>query len=294
MFEDEKIRLIEQMPDSDTILIIWVKLLSQAGKTNASGYIYLSENIPYTDEMLATIFGRPVSTVRLALKTFQDFGMISIDEDHFIAIENWEKHQNIEGLEKIREQTRKRVARHRQKQKEEKEQKKLHVTQENNEKPNNNNGNEGGNVTVTKSNATEEELELEEEQELDIDKEQQQEQESVDEIIQFWDNNGFGMNNIHAKESLLLWLDDSSFQSPKEMILKALDIASKNNARRLNYVEGILKNWTNESLLTIEEVEKDGDRVRGSRNSNATGYGAGTSYEQALRESELARRSFNR
>src|SRR5699024_7429165 len=162
MFEDEKIRLIEQMPDADTILIIWVKLLSQAGKTNASGYIYLSENIPYTDEMLATIFNRPVSTVRLALQTFEQFGMITINDDNFIAISNWEKHQNVDALEKIREQTRKRVARHRKRQK---EQKKLHVTEENEKESHNNNGNDTCNVTVTESNATEEELEL------DIDKE---------------------------------------------------------------------------------------------------------------------------
>ena len=114
MFEDEKIRLIEMMPEADTILIIWVKLLSQAGRTNASGYIYLSENIPYTDEMLATIFNRPISTVRLALETFKQFGMIEIDEDSFIRISNWEKHQNIEGMERIRKQTRERVRRHRE------------------------------------------------------------------------------------------------------------------------------------------------------------------------------------
>jgi len=114
MFEDEKIRLIEMMPEADTILIIWVKLLSQAGRTNASGYIYLSESIPYTDEMLATIFNRPISTVRLALETFKQFGMIEIDDDSFIRISNWEKHQNIEGMERIRKQTRERVRRHRE------------------------------------------------------------------------------------------------------------------------------------------------------------------------------------
>src|SRR5690625_2901246 len=117
MFEDEKIRLIEQMPDADTILVIWVKLLSQAGKTNASGYIYLSENIPYTEEMLATIFNRPVNTVRLALKTFEDFGMISIDENHFIEISNWEKHQNIEGMERVRKLNAERNRRYRERKK---------------------------------------------------------------------------------------------------------------------------------------------------------------------------------
>lgn len=117
MFEDEKIRLIEQMPDADTILIIWVKLLAQAGKTNASGYIYLSENIPYTEEMLATIFNRPVNTVRLALKTFEQFGMITIDEKQFIEISNWEKHQNVEGMDRIREQNRLRKQKQRAKEK---------------------------------------------------------------------------------------------------------------------------------------------------------------------------------
>src|SRR5690625_401301 len=122
MFDDEKIRLIEQMPDADTILIIWVKLLAQAGRTNAGGYIFLNENVPYTEEMLATIFDRPLSTVRLALKTFKDFGMIDIDENNFIHISNWEKHQNIEGMERIRKQTRERVRRHRERKKlEEKE-----------------------------------------------------------------------------------------------------------------------------------------------------------------------------
>ena len=144
MFEDEKIRLIETMPDADTILVIWVKLLAQAGKTNASGYIYLSENIPYTEEMLATIFNRPISTLRLALNTFKQFGMIEINEDNFISISNWEKHQNLAGLEKIRQQTRDRVAKHR-------EQKKL----------------ENVTLHVTHGNATD----IEEDKELDIDKE---------------------------------------------------------------------------------------------------------------------------
>jgi predicted phage replisome organizer len=114
MFEDEKIRLIETLPEADTILIIWIKLLAQAGKTNATGYIYLNENIPFTDEMIATIFNRPIATVRLALKTFEQFGMIEISDEHFISVCNWEKHQNIEGLEKIREQNRLRKQKERE------------------------------------------------------------------------------------------------------------------------------------------------------------------------------------
>lgn len=129
MFDDEKIRIIESMPDADAILVIWIKLLTLAGKNNTNGFIFLSENIPYTDEMLSTIFNRPLNTVRLALQTFKQFGMIDYDDKNFLFLVNWEKHQNIEGLEKIREQTRKRVAKHRENQKALPSDVTLHVTQ---------------------------------------------------------------------------------------------------------------------------------------------------------------------
>lgn len=116
IFDDEKIKLIEAMPDRDAILIIWIKILTQAGRCNASGYLLLNQNIPYTDEMLSTIFNRPLNTVRMALEIFKSFGMIELIENAF-CISNWEKHQNIEGMDLIREQTKQRVAKHREKQK---------------------------------------------------------------------------------------------------------------------------------------------------------------------------------
>ncbi len=102
MFEDEKIRLIDAMPERDTIHYIWIRLLVQAGKTNCNGFIFLSDNISYTDEMLSTIFCRPLTSIRLALKTLKDFGMIEVDEKNLIKITNWDKHQNVEGMEKVR------------------------------------------------------------------------------------------------------------------------------------------------------------------------------------------------
>ena len=77
----------------------------------------------------------------------------------------------------------------------------------------------------------------------------------VQEIIEFWDQNGFGFSNMNGKQQLLAWLDDSNFLQPKAVILKAMEIACANNKRRLNYVGGILKNWENESLLTVGEID---------------------------------------
>lgn len=116
IFDDEKIQLIESMPEGDTLIVIWFKLLVLAGKQNYSGVLALGDKVFYTEDMLTTVFRRKSTTVKLALTTFEQFGMIAF-VDGAVTIPNWEKHQNIDGLEKIRRQTRERVARHRQKQK---------------------------------------------------------------------------------------------------------------------------------------------------------------------------------
>lgn len=116
IFDDEKILLIESMPERDSLIVIWFKLLCMAGKQNNGGVFVLGGKMAYTDEMLATIFRRPINTVRLALQIFEQFEMIEIINDT-ITIPNWNKHQDLDKLEKVREQTRKRVAKHKAKQK---------------------------------------------------------------------------------------------------------------------------------------------------------------------------------
>lgn len=105
VFDDEKVILIESMPEADSIIVIWFKLLCLAGKQNRDGLLMLNDKIAYTDEMLATVFRRPVNTVRLALQTFERFAMIEI-VDGTICIANWEKHQNASKLAELREYNR--------------------------------------------------------------------------------------------------------------------------------------------------------------------------------------------
>ena len=105
VFDDEKILLIESMPSADSIITIWFKLLILAGKQNNDGVFMMSNKLPFTDEMLATIFRRDLNTVRLALKTFEEFGMIEV-VDNVITIPNWNKHQTLDAYEKKKERDR--------------------------------------------------------------------------------------------------------------------------------------------------------------------------------------------
>lgn len=149
MFDDEKIRLIQAVPESDAIIVIWIRLLVLAGKTNDDGLIYIQRNMPYTEEMLATLFGKNVNTVRLALTTLTNFNMIDLGSDGLIAISNWEKHQNIEGMDKVRLKNAERNRKYRER----KRQERLKLEND---------------VSVTSRDGTDKDIE----EDIDIDKEE--------------------------------------------------------------------------------------------------------------------------
>lgn len=115
IFDDEKILLIESLPDSYAIITVWFKLLCLAGKQNNSG-VFMMGQIAYTDKMLATIFRMKESTVTMALQTFEQFGMVEII-DGVITIPNWGKHQNLDQLESKKEYMRNYMKEYREKQK---------------------------------------------------------------------------------------------------------------------------------------------------------------------------------
>jgi predicted phage replisome organizer len=117
IFDNRKIKQIKKMPDGASILNIWFEMLCLAGNVNDGGFIYLTKEIPYTDEMLATHFDEPLGNVRLALNTFKNFGMIEI-VDNMIFLSSWEKYQSTDKLAEIREKNRERQKRYYNRQKE--------------------------------------------------------------------------------------------------------------------------------------------------------------------------------
>lgn len=167
MFDDEKIRLIQAVPESDAILVIWIRLLVLAGKTNDDGLIYIQRNMPYTEEMLSTLFDKPVNTVRLALSTLGSFNMIDLNTDGMIAITNWEKHQNVEGMDKIRLRNAERNREYRKKKKQLSLETDSDVTRD---------------ITVTSRDATDIDKELDKEQEQDKEKKNVY----IDQFESFW------------------------------------------------------------------------------------------------------------
>lgn len=150
MFDNRKIKHLRRLPDGNNIVLIWVMLLTMAGRCNSNGMIFLTENIPYTTKMLADELNFEENTVILALQALEQLNMV-VTNNGFFTISGWSEYQNIDGMDKIREQNRQRVAKHRQKQK----------LLENNEKCN-----VTSNVTVMECNAIDIDKELDKDKEL--------------------------------------------------------------------------------------------------------------------------------
>lgn len=246
IFDDEKMCLIDALPDRDAIIVIWIKLITLAGKLNRKGVLAISKNIVYTDEMLAQTFHRPLNTVRMALEVFENFGMVE-KIDGVIMLPNWEKHQNIDGMEKIKEQNRNRAARHRQKQK---------LLAQNNESNVINNVTD--NVTVTHSNAIDKELD----KDIEIINNKVMTSSSLSENLK---NSGIHLTDKSHQQLLdYVGLDGMSF----DMLNCAIEKTSGSHKPSFNYLIAILENWKKKGFTTIEQVDEDDRKYKEGKNFN--------------------------
>ena len=118
LFHNRKIRQLERMKDGDTLVLLWIKLLILAGRLNDGGQIYITPDVPYDTESLAVELERPKETVQRAMEQFCRFRMVEADEDGFLTVCGWEKHQNVDGMERVREQNRERQKKYYYRQKE--------------------------------------------------------------------------------------------------------------------------------------------------------------------------------
>lgn len=248
IFDDEKICLIDALPDRDAIIVIWIKLITLAGKLNTKGVLAISKNIVYTDEMLAQTFHRPLNTVRMALEVFEKFGMVE-KIDGVIMLPNWEKHQNIDGMEKIKEQNRNRSARYRKKQK---------LLAQNNES--NVISNVTDNVTVTHGNALDKDKELD--KDIEINNNKVLISSSLSENLK---NSGIHLTNKSHQQLLdYVGLDGMSF----DMLNRAVEKTSGSHKPSFNYLIAILEIWKKKGFTTIEQVDEDDRKYKEGKNFN--------------------------
>lgn len=132
----------------DKLTAVWFELMALAGRCNHDGAFVGTGGIPFTElDDIAVQIDREEEELRVCMAFYIKEGMITLSDEVY-SISNWGEYQNIDGMEKIREQNRIRQANYKAKQK---------LLQ----------GNVTGNVTVTEGNGIEEEREEDKEKDIE-------------------------------------------------------------------------------------------------------------------------------
>ena len=101
-FKRHDIRIVENMPNGKDYVIFYLKLLCES--TSHDGLLRFSEEIPYNEEMLATITNTNIDIVRSAINVFEQLKMIELYDDGTLFMKQVEKMVGSEtqGAERVR------------------------------------------------------------------------------------------------------------------------------------------------------------------------------------------------
>ena len=86
-------------------------------------------------------------------------------------------------------------------------------------------------------------------------------------VAKFFENNFYMLKTFEA-ETIADWVK----RYPPDLVVEAMKVARKANARSLKYIERILENWEQEGIGSVEllkarEAERNGKRGQNNRNN---------------------------
>lgn len=113
LLDHRKIKMIRKGPEGNTLVLLWLLMLTEAGKCNRGGYLMVSDSLAYTGDTLSMVTDIPLPTVQLGLSIFVELDMVD-QQDGVLFIKNWRKYQSEDKLEARRAKDRLRQQRHRE------------------------------------------------------------------------------------------------------------------------------------------------------------------------------------
>ena len=221
-YDSEQLIILQSMPDgyiySDILMKLYLRSLKNKGK------LMFNDMIPYTPQVLAQVVRHQVGTVEKALQIFKDLGLIEILDNGAIFMLDIQNYIGKSSTEADRIRDYRNVIK-----KEE-----LSCT----------------NVQLLNDKTTPEiEIEKEIEKEIKIETEID---ENFTKVKKSYEEN-IGLVTPATAELLSDYLKDMD----KDLIIKAIKIASINNKRSGRYVQGILNDWSKKGIKNLIDVENE-------------------------------------
>lgn len=79
MFEDEKIRLMEQMPEADSILVCWFKLYLMTSKDRSLKLENFAANTHSFEELLSILLSKDIEFIKRMIAALSEVGVLAIN-----------------------------------------------------------------------------------------------------------------------------------------------------------------------------------------------------------------------
>lgn len=249
-FKQKEIKLLRKIAGGDTHTIIYLKILLLSLKNN--GKVYFEGVTDNFFEEIALEIDEDIENVAICMKFLEQKGLLIYDTEDSASL------TAIPEMIGSESESARRVRKHRQNK----------VLQEKTSQCNAEPLQSNKNVTTEKE--LEKELEIEKEKELQQETDKNQKGLSLSSLFEFWESNGFGMIAPTTRQDLTYWVKDfqelgANEQEALELIQEALKLAINANARRYNYVNGILKNWEAKRYTNVKQVNADRKASAGIR-----------------------------
>lgn len=214
ILDDKKIKRVCRVTGECKALVIgvWVILLALANDSDESGRLFISEGTPYALSDLSDETGLAVETLESIMNEFAKLGMLELCEDETLQISKWNSRQYKSDNSKTR------VDKFRESQKQ--------IC--------------NGDVTLQDrySNNSVTPPETDTDTDTELNSSSGGEISKKPNVFSVYESE-IGIITPLVAERLKMDADDYS----ENWVIDAINVASKNNIRKLSYIEGVLKSW---------------------------------------------------
>lgn len=232
-FDDDTMAYIEEQPNGKEYALIYLKMCLKSLKLD--GYLKRvvgNTMIPYDIPTLSKLVNSNVDTVRVAMKMFEQIGLVKTFESGEIYMSQIEEMIGSEteaAKQKRIERAKKDVAT---------------LSHE-------------GRNNVAQS--IEKEKELNTEKEIDINNGIDNKKNAYKTVVGMFENNGFGLIGgivaTNINNELEDFVQNNDYEEASKVISKAIEIAVNRGKNNFGYVWGITKNWYQKKLFTVSAIE---------------------------------------
>ena len=233
-FDRDEMIMLESMPDgylySNILLKLYLRSLKNTGK------LMFNDRIPYNPTMLANITRHPVAVVEKAVDIFQQLGLVEILDNGAIYMLDIQDFIGKSSTEADRKRNyRRRI-----------DEEKKQLLEEN--------GQVTGQMSQQSSETTGQMSDQISTIIRDRDRptyiEESKNSKSVGKFANLYEKNIGLINGVTSE-----WLIEISEQIDYPLFKRAIEICTERGKTNLGYLKGIINNWTNKNIHTMEQLQ---------------------------------------